>query len=417
MYLTPVALEPPLGPDAFVSEEHWQLEKKAVFRSSWHLVASGSQLRRHGAFVTTEILGIPIVIRNFQGELVALRNVCAHRQATLANKPAGCTPTLKCPYHGWEYGADGKTRKLPGAANFPKFDHNQYCLDKFALEQCGDLVFIRLSQQGPTLREWIGERFDLFEQRFSTRTHHQAMHKKLDYVANWKIPVENSLESYHIPYVHPNTFHTDPAEANSTHLMYDTGTAFKALFHPPRWIDAVLDRAEIWVMHRLGYPVDGTYFHHHVYPNLLISFTDTTSFIQMIHPQGPNRSFALLWHYGLGDASMTFVPRTIAYAWGQFTASLTRTIVTEDISVYALVQAGAASRPRKGILGRCEERLYESQKYVKDKIDAWKLAQNCSVAEPHLNTNFNTNTNTEVTHPEPVTHTTSTQLPDGQDND
>lgn len=372
MYLSPVSQQPPLPPSDFFSEESWKLERRAVFAESWHLVGSGSQLKKTGQYLAVELLGVPVVIRNFDGQLAALRNVCAHRQSLIATKPSGCSPTLKCPYHGWEYGGDGKTRKLPGASNFPKFDHEHYCLDRFQLEQCGDLVFIRLSAQGPSLRDWIGERFDTLASWFSTDSHHLALHKRFDFAANWKIPVENSLESYHIPYIHPNTFHTDPAEENSTHIFYDTGTCFTARFHPPRMIDDLLDRAEIMIMRVLGHSPNGIYHHHHIFPNLLISHTDTTSFIQMVHPAGPDKSFSLLWQYALGDSSLSFFPRMVSYGWGQFTASLTRTIVTEDISVYALVQAGAAAASRPGLLGRCEERLYESQKYVRDKVDAWK---------------------------------------------
>ncbi|WP_437223250.1 SRPBCC family protein [Planctomicrobium sp. SH661] len=381
MYLTPVSQIPPLQPVDFVSESSWQRERQAVFADSWHLVATGSQLQRHGEFVAVELLGIPVVVRNFDGELVALRNVCAHRQSLLATKPSGCSPTLKCPYHGWEYGADGRTRKLPGASNFPKFDHAHYCLDKFPLEKCGDLVFVRLSSEGPTLREWIGERFETLEQWFSTRSHHLAMHRRFDYPANWKIPVENSLESYHIPFVHPNTFHEDPAEANSTHLFYDTGTCFTSPFHPPRLIDWVLDRAEVGVLRFLGQTPTGIYHHHHIFPNLLISHTDTTSFVQMVFPAGAASSFSLVWQYGLGDSNLSFLPRMVSYAWGKFTGALTRTIVTEDISVYPLVQAGSAGAGKAGLLGRCEERLFESQKYVRQKIDAWEQRTQSPVVE------------------------------------
>jgi len=364
MYLTPVSQPSLLSPSDFVSEETWKVERQAVFADSWHLVAVGSQLRRHGDFVAVELLGVPVVIRNFDGELVALRNICAHRQSLIATKPLGCSPTLKCPYHGWEYGADGRTRKIPGAANFPGFDHARYCLDKFVLAQCGDLIFVRLSAAGPSLQEWIGERFDLLSRWFSTSTHHLAAHYRFDYEANWKIPVENSLESYHIPLVHPKTFHTDPAEQHSDHTFYDTGTALTARFHPPRMIDALLDWAEVWVLHRLGVPPEGTYHHHQIFPNLLISHTDTTSFVQMIHPMGPAKSCSLAWHYGLGNASQPFLPRMLSWAWGKLTAALARTIVTEDIFIYPLVQAGAAGARQPGLLGRCEERLYEFQKHV-----------------------------------------------------
>jgi len=382
MYQTPVSLKPLLHPRDFVSAEFWEQEQVAVFAESWHLVATQRQLRKSGAYISVTLLGVPVLVRNFSGEIVALRNVCAHRQSLLATEPSGCSPTLKCPYHGWEYGADGRTRKLPGAANFPKFEHQHYCLDRFAVEVCGDLIFVRLSSTGPSLREWIGERFELFAAWFSVEEYHQAMYRRLEFAANWKIPVENSLESYHIPCVHPQTFHTDPAEAHSTHEFFETGTSFQARFHPPRWIDHALDRAEIWVMHRLGCVPDGMYQHHHVFPNLLISHTDSTSFVQMIHPVGPDRSFSLMWQYGRGGERLPFVPRVISRLWGQFTGALTRTIVLEDVPVYALVQSGAAGAGKPGLLGRCEERIHASQKYLRDRIDVWQAERHASRSKP-----------------------------------
>ncbi|WP_437185185.1 aromatic ring-hydroxylating oxygenase subunit alpha [Planctomicrobium sp. SH668] len=380
MYITQTSMTPALASQEYSSEESWKLERKFVFGRSWHLVGTKTELARHGDYLSREILGVPVVIRNFQGDLVALRNVFAHRQALLTTKASGRSESLKCPYHGWEYGADGLTRKIPGAVNFPKFDRPKYALDRFHLDSCGDLVFVRLSEEGPTLREWIGERFDLLNGCFSTSRYHLATRFRFDYTANWKIPVENSLESYHIPYVHPNTFHTDPAEANSSHFLHDTGTSFTAKFHPPRMIDALLDRTEQVVLRILGEKGTGIYHHHHIFPNLLISHTDSTSFIQMIYPSGPATCHSLVWQYGLGDREKSFFPRMVAFGWGKFMGTLSKTIVNEDIAVYALVQAGAAAATRPGILGRCEERIYASQEYVRSKIEQGQLqAQKASV--------------------------------------
>ncbi|SFH84072.1 aromatic ring-hydroxylating oxygenase subunit alpha [Planctomicrobium piriforme] len=379
MYQTPVALEPPLPPQAYCDAEFAERERQQVFLPAWHLVTTHSAVAKHGEFVALEVLGVPVVVRNFDGELVALRNVCAHRQSIIARKPSGCSPTLKCPYHGWEYGSDGKTRKLPGATNFPKFKHDEYCLDKFLVEQCGDLVFIRLSETGPSLREWFGERFDLFAGWFSTGKYAQSMSCRFDMAANWKIPVEGSLESYHIPCVHPQTFHEDPGEKPSTHFFYPTGTAFQTIFLAPRWIDSRLRDVERIVLGILGIRYTGDYDHHHVFPHLLISHTDSLSVAQVVIPVDATHCYTLAMQYGIEPVKPNFFSTRVARRWGKFTAWLTRTILAEDRDIFPAVQAGVQGARKPGILGRCEERLHALQKYVHDRVHGIVVTQ---VVEP-----------------------------------
>jgi phenylpropionate dioxygenase-like ring-hydroxylating dioxygenase large terminal subunit len=368
MYQTPTSLIPPLPPQAYYDPEFAERERRAAFMQAWHLVAVQSDLARDGQFVALELFGIPLLVRNFNGELVALRNVCAHRQSILARQPKGCSPTLKCPYHGWEYGADGRTRKLPGASNFPKFQHQQYCLEKFAVETCGQLVFVRFSPAGPTLREWMGERFDTFAQWFSSEKFECSMSCRFEIDANWKIPVEGSLESYHIPCVHPKTFHEDPGEKPSTHFFYPEGTSFQTVFLAPRWIDRRLRDTERFVLARLGVPYTGDYDHHHVFPHLLISRTDSLSVAQVVYPIDANHSFTMAMQVGVKPARPNPVTTLLARAWGKFTAWLTRTILAEDRDIFPAVQAGVRGAHQSGILGRCEERLHALQQYIHDRI-------------------------------------------------
>lgn len=376
MYHTPVSLEPPLPPSAYVEEDHAELERRYVFNDAWHLVSTGTKLNEHGKYVALTLFGVPVVIRNFHGELVALRNVCAHRQAIIARKPEGCSPTLKCPYHGWEYGSDGKTRKLPGATNFPKFQHNRYCLDKFPVAQCGDLVFVRLSETGPTLQEWLGTHFSLYEKWFTVPQYSQAMCARFEINSNWKIPVEGSLESYHIPCVHPKTFHEDPGETPSNHQFFPTGTSFQTVFLAPRWIDRRLRDVEGTLLKFLGIKYTGDYDHHHVFPHLLFSHTDSLSVAQVVYPgETADKSFTLAIQFGIEPVKSGFIRTKLARAWGKFTAWLTRTILAEDRDIFPEVQRGVTGARQTGILGRCEERLFAVQKYIADRIDSGQAAQ------------------------------------------
>jgi hypothetical protein len=193
----------------------------------------------------------------------------------------------------------------------------------------------------------------------------------LNFPANWKIPVEAALESYHIPCVHSKTFHEDPGETASTHQFFETGSAFKTIFLAPRWIDRRLRDVERIVLRMLHVPYTGEYEHHHVFPNLLISHTDSLSLVQSVVPTGPQTSHSLVWQFARLPQQRRLWRMAVARLWGQFTAQLTRTILSEDMQIYPLVQAGVRGAVRKGVLGRCEERLFALQEFVRKRTDQW----------------------------------------------
>lgn len=375
MYHAVTSLPQPLSPEEFWTEDAWQAERHAVFWDSWHLVGVKSALNKAGQFVTCKLVGVPVIVRNFDGELVALRNVCAHRQATLATAACGKSETLACPYHGWEYGADGRTRKLPGATNFPHFDHRRYCLDKFTVEQCGELVFVRLAAEGPSLRDWLGSRYELFEEWFSAPGYLHATTFTKDYPANWKIPVDISLESYHIPWVHPKTFHSDPGDELSEHEFFPNGSSFKTKLLEPRFVDHLLRAVERFDMWLMGLKYEDGYQHHHVAPNLMISRTGSLSLAQFVHPDGAESSHVLGIQFRRAAVKNGWIGRITSYLWGRFCCWLTWMILHEDLGMYGIVQQGVKSAPRRGLLGRCEERIFHYHQMIRQKVDAWRKCQ------------------------------------------
>ena len=378
MYQSQTSLEPLLKPEDYCSSAVFERECRFVLADSWHLVGVASSVPNSGDFFSADVIGIPILVRNFDGELVALRNVCAHRQCELVSADRGHSDKLKCPYHGWEYGADGKTRRIPAATNFPRFDHEQYRLDRFAVAQCGDLVFVRPAEQGPALREWMGELFDVFRARFSMPNYKLAVTKKLVYAANWKIPVEASLESYHIPQVHPATFGEDPGESRSEHVFRQQSSTFHAHLMTPRLIDRLLRTWERLLLGYLGISSQGQYEHHHVYPNLLASFTDSLSLAHSVKPTGPTSAVGCLWHFRRQPERRGFHRRVVASAWGRITGHLSVQVLREDVIMYPKIQAGLAGTDKPGILGRCEERLHSFQQDVQRRLARCHAASDAS---------------------------------------
>lgn len=370
MYQSTVAFQAPLAPRNYFAEESQSQEVSCIIGTSWQLVGLRSSISKPGQYLSVQLGNIPVVVRNFDGALVALRNVCAHRHCSLVSLPLGHSEKLKCPFHGWEYGADGRTRKIPAARNFPDFDRERYRLSSFPLELCGDMIFVRANGEGPPLREWMGDLFDRFADWTTAPSWKTTVTRVLPMPANWKIPIEASLESYHIPEVHPHSFGEDPGEAKSNHAFAKFTSSFFTSFNTPRFIDKFLKVYERFILGILGVPFTGQYQHHHVYPNLLISHTDSLTLVQIVRPLTATTAVSEVWQYGRQSARSNPFSKLTAFLWGRFTGWLAYQILKEDIRIFPHVQRGETAARDNSILGRCEERLNSFQEFIADRIQA-----------------------------------------------
>jgi choline monooxygenase len=367
VFLSQGALPHLLTPKHYWCPERFEQEKQLLLRS-WHLVGSTVALSSPGDFITFNLLGQAVQVRNFKGTLRALSNVCVHRHCLISNQARGHSSKMTCQYHGWEYASTGRPCKIPSPDSFVPYPKDSMGLAHYGVEIVGQLVFVRLSAEGVSLAEQMGELFPICQERFGT--HWQS---RLDwqptYPANWKVAVENSLEAYHVPYIHPNTFGDDPGEERSTHRYHPNGSSFQtSLPFAHSRLDRLFQACEGWVVGQLNRELTDQYWHYHVFPNLLFSFTDTSSFCQCVIPVAPNSCRAVVHQFGLtGKGS---VANALAQGWGRLKAQLTKQILNEDRNLFASIQAGLESSQQPGILGRCEERIHRFQSYLLEACPA-----------------------------------------------
>ena len=377
MYVSADSFAPALPPEAYVQPEWAAREREHVLAPAWQPIGTASQLAEPGQFVTATLFGVPVVVRRFgddEGTVVALRNVCAHRSCTIVDAASGQAEKLRCPYHGWEYGADGLTRKIPKAKNFPHFDRDAHRLDAFAVGRCGGVWWVRIGD-GPSLPEFLGDWFAWIAERTAAPTWKPTLATTLPAEANWKIAIEGSLESYHLPDVHAATFgpDSDPGEENSDHTIAEAFTSFATTHRQP----SLLTRAEDWAQRRLGVAApDGRYEHHHLFPNLMLAATDSITLLTAVLPTGPTSSELRCWQWGRQAASRGLVARGTARSLGKLAAGATQKVLAEDIAIFPQVQRGLEGRANqspaqgsqpRGILGRCEERLHAFQTHVAER--------------------------------------------------
>ncbi len=178
-------------------------EKEKIFSRTWQVVGHVSQTSNPGDYFTTELVGEPLVfVRGLDGKLRGFYNVCRHRAGPPA-EGCGSRKLFRCAYHGWTYGLDGALISATEIEEVEGFRLEDFALVPVRTEEWFNFIFVNLDPQAPPLRESLGElpgqaekfpfaKLKLFERR------------TYDMKCNWKTYVDNYLEGYHLPSVHPS---------------------------------------------------------------------------------------------------------------------------------------------------------------------------------------------------------------------
>jgi len=106
-------------------------------------VAHLGQLPEAGSFVTADAAGTALlVVRQDDGSVRALANVCRHRGARVETEPAGRRKMFACPYHRWCYTRTGAIRSITFDDGFAGVSPADLSLVKHPSAQAGNLVWV-----------------------------------------------------------------------------------------------------------------------------------------------------------------------------------------------------------------------------------------------------------------------------------
>lgn len=192
--------------DKFISKELFNSEIENLKKKSWVLVGHLKELKNFNDYKTLEIFNLPVIIYNIQGNIKAFTNICPHRGSRIKLKDKGCE-VFKCAYHGWAFNKDGRLISGPFIKEaFENLNIKDVRLETWKIDLCGGVIFIthHLNKK-VSLREYLGKQFKLLD-IFSNNFHEIISTEEYIWNCNWKIAVENSIDEYHGPILHSNTF-------------------------------------------------------------------------------------------------------------------------------------------------------------------------------------------------------------------
>ncbi len=335
-------------------------EWERIFHRSWLYAGREERVPKPGDFLTLAVgRESVLVVRDRESRLRAFYNVCRHRGARLCAAETGSLKAIRCPYHAWTYGLDGRLAGAPNLRAADGLDPGEFSLHPVALGVWQGCVFVNLDPACPPLAEALGEtpdrvrRYPLADLRVAARDVH-------DVEANWKILIENYQECYHCPGVHPELCdlvplygtgkvdHPDNQEVATFREGARTFTLSGTTKRPPF---AGLDERD-----RV------TYNGELILPNTWINFLPDFVQIRSLWPLGPTRTRLV--------AEWLFEPSTMARDDfdPQDALEFTNLIAAQDWRVCEAVQQGVASRAHpRGVLTPLEGAVGE--------VDRWVLAR------------------------------------------
>ena len=130
----------------YQSHESSKSELHEQWYSDWLFAGHSSQIPANGDYMTVQAGHYPVIlVRNNDGQIVALNNSCRHRGSRVCQQDKGNAPNLVCPYHQWTYDLNGElvfARNMMDEVNL-----DDYPLKKFAIAEHEGFIFVHLTEE------------------------------------------------------------------------------------------------------------------------------------------------------------------------------------------------------------------------------------------------------------------------------
>jgi phenylpropionate dioxygenase-like ring-hydroxylating dioxygenase large terminal subunit len=338
----------------YTSPQVYQREVEQLFLREWICVGRVDQVQTPGNYFTLDLLGDKLVVtRDKEGTIHVLSRVCRHRAAEIV-QGTGNAQSFQCPYHRWTYRLDGQLIDAPFMEQADGFDKTACRLPELRSEIWEGFIFVNFDANaqplGPTLAP-------LAKMLANYKLSEMVTTEPLVYDSryNWKVLVENFMESYHHIGPHSDTLRLSFPASRSFAVDNEGPYSILVLpgnddFGPDGF--SVIAGLEEWQRTSLIACV--------VYPFHLFALSAHNLAWYQILPNSVDH-FTLLIH--LGFPRSAFEHREFETK-AQEHRELAKTIHQEDIDVCESVWGGLNSRQaRPGRLSHLEKALWQLNKW------------------------------------------------------
>ena len=292
--LNPVASgDHALAQSYLVSPDVFAREQERIFSTHWLCVGHLSQLQHTGDFFLADAAAESMVIlRDRTGEIRGMFNVCRHRGTRLCQEKSGhLHETIRCPYHAWTYGLDGRLVGAPHMDSVSGFNKADHSLEQVGLAVWEGFIFVNLAGKPPPLETVFAPLKGKFT-HWNLPKLRSARRIEYEVNANWKLIFENYSECYHCPLVHPALSKLTPYDSAENDLCEGP---FLGGFMP------ITGGSSLTVSGKsCALPVGDIkaedhrrVFYYSIFPNMLLSLHPDYVMVHQVWPRAPDRVLIL----------------------------------------------------------------------------------------------------------------------------
>ncbi len=306
-------------------------EKIAIFSRTWQVVGHRDQIKNPGDYFTTDLVDEPLLlVRGNDGRVRGFYNVCRHRAGPPA-EGCGTRKLFRCGYHGWTYALDGSLISATEVEGVEGFRPEDFALAPVRVEEWLSLIFVNLDEQARPLRESLG---DLPNQASKFQFEDMKLFERRTYEmnCNWKTYIDNYLEGYHLPSVHPGLNRELDFNAYVVEPHAEEHARYVRQFSPIRGAQPG-DETPRRYSEMLA---DSTADYFWIFPNWMLNCYPDNVSLNIVLPVAPERSLAIFEWY-LPEKSHA---SPAAKASVKFSDEIQR----EDVAICEIVQKNLRSR-------------------------------------------------------------------------
>jgi phenylpropionate dioxygenase-like ring-hydroxylating dioxygenase large terminal subunit len=371
---TPKATPRSLPAWVYNHPEMTRLEIERILTPSWQIACHISQIPRAGDYVTFELgSDSVIVLRDASGAVRALRNTCRHRGTRLLEGSGHCLGRITCPYHGWTYRYDGSLLATPARDSFPNLDLREHSLGTVHVEITLGFVWLCLADEAPPppSQAWAPLLDELAPYRFEELVPVQPLFQEI-WQVDWKIAMDNYLESYHVPIGHPglNRMFTPDYEDQRGVPGIARGISWMREAPSARWSERMYQKhvGEVTAVHLPERERRSWRFYSYLPNHGIDVFPEQIDFFQVL-PLGPARALIRSASFGLPDERREM--RLVRWLGNRINMQVNN----EDRELCERLQRGIAdSHYRPGPLSLIETWMLEFHNLLRTRIPEVRLA-------------------------------------------
>jgi len=185
----------------YISPEFFQRELTDVWPKAWQLACTVDHVAEPGDWFEYRVGHYSVlIVRGDDGVLRAFQNVCMHRGSELCSGSGAGLSEIRCPFHRWTWGLDGRLREVPSRREFGVLN-DDYPLIDVQVGTWGPMVFVNLDRDAEPLDEYLApvpaETVWANLQDFRCTA---VVSVRAD--CNWKTLIEGFSETYHVQGIH-----------------------------------------------------------------------------------------------------------------------------------------------------------------------------------------------------------------------